>query len=81
MGYCSIYDSESDALFLQTINRFHPSIVQKCKELFENQRYDNAVFDAMKVVEDAVRSKSGLSPTDVGIALVDKAVNPTNPII
>jgi len=60
-------------------NRLHPAIREDVWSLFHRGKYDTAVFEAMKAVEVAVRSASGLA-TELGTSLMrkafDKAVGP-----
>ncbi|WP_041918503.1 TIGR02391 family protein [Gloeocapsa sp. PCC 7428] len=57
----------------------YPQIVQRCRQLFETGQYDNAIFDAMKTVEEEIRSRAGATPTDLGVNLVSKVMNPNQP--
>lgn len=66
---------------LRAINSLHPKIVERCYKLFKDQHYDAAIFEGMKDVEETIRSKANLLPTDIGTRLIDKAFNPQNPLI
>lgn len=59
----------------------HPSIEEHCRRLYSSEHYDEAVFNAFKTVEAAIRAKSGANAEDVGTALVSKVMNPKAPII
>ncbi len=50
----------------------HPKIVEKCQILFETGQYDVVIFNAMKVIEEAVRDKISADPTDLGTGLMNK---------
>jgi len=67
--------------FYVTRDNLHPKIVERAWEPFEHERYDDAVLNAMKVVEVEVRSKSGCDDEDIGVNLISKAMNPKDPIL
>jgi integrase/recombinase XerC len=69
------------ASVLHSVVSLHPKIVDKCQILFENGLYDEAIFNAMKVVEEEIRSIATLNPTDVGAPLVGKAMGTDSPLI
>lgn len=54
---------------------------KKCAEHFYAAKYDDAILNAAKVVEVAVREKSSLDDTDLGVKLMRKAFRPNNPIL
>lgn len=56
----------------------HPSIRENVWALFHRGKLDTAVFEAMKAVEVAVRSASGLSAKDVGVGLMRRAFDADN---
>lgn len=70
-----------NATLLQSFATLHPKIVQRCQSLFETGDYDNAIFTAMKTVEEKVRSTISGDPTDIGVELITKAMNPKSPLI
>lgn len=78
-----INDSAKDSspTFTFTLKLLHPKIIERCETLFETGKYENAIFDAMKVIEEEVRNKIGANPDDVGITLISKAMSPNNPRI
>jgi len=51
----------------------HPNIREDVWALYQREKYDTAVFEAMKAVEVAVRDAAGLSATDIGASLMRKA--------
>jgi uncharacterized protein (TIGR02391 family) len=66
---------------LQSLVLLHPRITQRCQGLFENGHYDEAIFNAMKVIEDEVRSRISADPTDVGYPLIAAAMGKKPPLI
>lgn len=70
---------EPQTSFKFTINSLHPKIIQRCQQLFETGQYDDAIFNAMKTVEEEIRSRASAAPTDLGVALVSKVMNPNQP--
>lgn len=59
--------------------RLHPDIVEVSRSLFESGHYANAIFEAFKAVNNAVKQKSGLS-TD-GKKLMGDAFGGPDPVI
>jgi uncharacterized protein (TIGR02391 family) len=57
----------------------HPDIHEKCWELYTNGDYDNAILNATKAIEVAVRKKSGLPDHLVGTAIMGQAFGSDNP--
>lgn len=51
----------------------HPAIREDVWSLYHREKYDTAVFEAMKAVEVAVRDAAGLLPADIGTKLMRKA--------
>lgn len=51
-------------------------ILSRCLEIFNADRYEEAIFSAYKLVEEEVRNKAGLDPSDYGIPLMTKALHP-----
>jgi uncharacterized protein (TIGR02391 family) len=51
----------------------HPSIREDVWALYQREKYDTAVFEAMKAVEVAVRTAARLPATDIGATLMRKA--------
>lgn len=43
--------------------------------------YETAIFKAFKCLEELVRSKAGLPPSDIGVVLMSKAFNPSSGIL
>ena len=56
----------------------HPIIAQKVWSAFIRGDYDDAVFQAFKQVEVAVRSAGGFGANDLGVNLMRAAFNPQN---
>ena len=59
----------------------HPKIVQRCYIPFETGEFDDAIFNAMEVVEEGIRVKISADPIDTGVDLIFKAMNPKSPIL
>lgn len=56
--------------------KLHPAIQEDVWTLFHREKYDTAVFEAMKAVEVAVRNAADLPGKDVGTGLMRKAFDP-----
>jgi uncharacterized protein (TIGR02391 family) len=54
-------------------NALNQTIREKVWQLFSNEQYDTAVFEAMKAVEVSVRDAAGLSAKEIGKDLMRKA--------
>ncbi len=67
--------------FRMRFDRLHPKIVQRCYIPFETGEFDDAIFNAMNVVEEEVRVKISADPIDTGVALISKAMDPQSPIV
>jgi len=67
--------------FQMTLEGLHPKIVQRCRNLFETGQYDDAILNAMNIVEEEVRAKISANPTDTGAALISQALNPESPLL
>ena len=59
----------------------HPKIVQWCRVHFEKGEFDDAIFNAMNVVEEEIRAKISADSTETGAALISKVMNPQAPIL
>jgi uncharacterized protein (TIGR02391 family) len=64
-----------------SLDRLHPKIVNKCKKLFEDGHYRQAVTESMLCVEVAVREKAGLPDTELGKKLMNKCFGIKNPLL
>jgi uncharacterized protein (TIGR02391 family) len=62
-----------------SIMGLHPKIADRCQSSFMARKYDSAVLEAFKAVEEAVREKAAAPATEFGVALVSYAMNPKNP--
>jgi uncharacterized protein (TIGR02391 family) len=69
------------SLIKESLELLHPKILNKCQDLFESGQFDDAIFSAMKVVEEEVRVLSGSQPTDIGLSLISKAMSSSTPTI
>lgn len=56
----------------------HEDVLIRCKDHFQSGKYDDAILNAGKVLEDKIRNKAGLKLSDIGIPLVNKAFAPEN---
>ncbi len=74
------YFLNSESL-MRSLDLLHPEVVRSCRQLFEMQHYDEAIFTAMRTVEETIRAKAHLSINDIGKDVAIKALNPDNPII
>lgn len=72
----AVSTSEPQTSFKFTISSLHPKIIQRCQQLFETGQYGDAIFNAMKTVAEEIRSRAAAEPTDLGVALVSKVMNP-----
>jgi len=59
----------------------HSKIKEKCSDQFNSENYDNAIFNACKVVEVYTRELSKLKDEEIGVSLMRKAFNPKSPIL
>ncbi len=59
----------------------HPQIYARCWRLYDARRYDDAILNATKVLEVAVRTKAHLPADIVGAALINRAFKPDKPIL
>ena len=62
------------ASLLPSLTTLHPRIVRHCKSHFENGQYDNAIFNAMKAIEEEVRTRIAADPTEIGVNLITTAM-------
>ena len=69
------------SILRRTFELLHPKILDRCQDLFESGQYDEAIFNAMKVVEEEIRSKASARQSDIGFSLISKTMNPSSPII
>jgi hypothetical protein len=54
----------------------HQKIMNKAFELLSKRQFESAVLQAFKCIEIAIRDRAKLSPDDVGIKLIRKALDP-----
>lgn len=57
----------------------HPEIARAASQLYKDGHYANAIVDAVKALNDLVRSKSGDARD--GTALMEHVFNPTSPVL
>ena len=60
--------------------KLHPKIVSASEKLFQDRHYSQAIFEAVKVLEKEIKSKSGIKNKS-GVKLVNKVFNEDHPII
>jgi uncharacterized protein (TIGR02391 family) len=61
--------------------QLHPDILSRCWDLYISQKYDDAILNATKALEVAIRAKARLSDDIVGATLVNRAFKPDKPIL
>ncbi len=59
----------------------HPTLYAKCWGLYTKRQYEEAVLNAIKALEVAVRTKARLPLSLAGADLISKAFDPTRPIL
>ena len=59
----------------------HPEIYARCWHLYSARRYDDAILNATKALEGAVRTRAKLPPTSVGVEAITTAFNPKKPLL
>ncbi|NIS61977.1 MAG: TIGR02391 family protein [Proteobacteria bacterium] len=77
-------ETQSDVFlkgFRMRFDRLHPKIAQRCYIPFEAGEFDDAIFEAMNVVEEEVRVKISADPMETGGVLISKAMNHRAPIL
>jgi uncharacterized protein (TIGR02391 family) len=72
--------STESSILLQQVT-IHPDIRVKCWSLYLQGDYDNAVFNATKAIEVAVRRKAKQPDDAVGADLIVRAFKPDKPIL
>ena len=71
----------SSLLAQNSLEFLHPKILERCQTLFDSEHYDDAIFAAMKTVEDELRSRTSLKPTDIGSDLITKIFKSDPPLL
>jgi uncharacterized protein (TIGR02391 family) len=61
--------------------QLHSDILSRCWDLFIAQKYDDAILNATKALEVAIRTKTHLSHDIIGATLVNRAFKPDKPIL
>jgi uncharacterized protein (TIGR02391 family) len=64
-----------------TLQSLHTKIVQRCRAPFEAGQYDTAILNAFIAIEEELRTRISADPSDVGVSLVTKAMNPKSPCL
>jgi uncharacterized protein (TIGR02391 family) len=70
-------DPDVFALRLEEVLR-NQELLLRCLDSFNSGSYELAVFNAFKLVEETVRTKAGLSASDIGVDLISQAFNSRN---
>lgn len=71
-------DNGQDRLSYFSHNSLHPNL-KPCEESFDKREYNNVIFEAAKIYENAVQSKSDLDK--IGSDLMMKVWNENNPVL
>ncbi len=71
----------SSSLAQKSFEFLHPKIIERCQSLFDNEHYDDAIFTAMKTVEEELRSRTSLRATDIGSDLITKVFKSEPPLL
>jgi len=71
----------SEQRFRMGFEGLHPKIEQGCRIHFEKGEFDDAIFNAVNVVEEEIRAKMSADSTGTGAALISKVMNPQVPIL
>jgi uncharacterized protein (TIGR02391 family) len=56
----------------------HPKVRARCGRNLALGQYDDAIFNALKALEEEIRFRISGTPEDIGVALVSKAMSPKN---
>lgn len=59
----------------------HPKVLERCKELYEAGKYDEAILNGYKLIEVTLRGASHEKPHLLGTDLATFILNPANPIL
>ena len=60
--------------------KLHPKIKEACGKLFQNKHYSQAIFEAVKILEQEIKIKSGIR-NKIGVDLVNHVFKKEQPII
>ncbi|MEA3189286.1 MAG: hypothetical protein QOD99_3116 [Chthoniobacter sp.] len=74
-------ESVDAAVASLSFDALHPKIVSRCNALLSAGNLEDAVFAAFRTIEEEVRLRSGCEPTDLGVNLISKAMNPKSPLL
>ena len=61
--------------------QLHPDILSRCWDLYATQKYDDAILNATKALEVAIRTKAKLPQSCVGVDVVNTAFSLKKPIL
>jgi uncharacterized protein (TIGR02391 family) len=59
----------------------HPKVLERSGDLYNANKFDEAVLNAFKLLETEVRDRIDGKPEDLGTDLMSKAMNPKSPIL
>ncbi len=60
--------------------KLHHKVISTSEKLFQDRHYSQAIFEAVKILEKEIKSKSKIR-NKIGVDLVNKAFNKDHPII
>src|SRR6266496_4807784 len=61
--------------------QLHPDLLSKCWDLYTVSKYDDAILNATKALEVAVRTKAKLSQSCVGVDVINAAFSLKKPLL
>ena len=61
--------------------QLHPDIRSKCWDLYSTEKFDEAIFNATKALEVAVRTKARLPDKCTGVDVMNTAFSPKKPLL
>ncbi len=79
-NHAAISPSKSSVMVSENL-QLHPDIRSKCWDLYTDGKYDEAILNATKALEVAVRTKAKLPPTSIGIDVVNTAFSLKKPLL
>lgn len=80
----SSFKHERITPLFDSITLLHALVVNRSEAHFRSGNYADAVFGAMRLIEEEVRTRIGADPTDLGLKLISRAMKanpPDTPLI